>query len=132
MTNDPFRSTFSPEVMSQLFPSDLSDRFFEALYGDAEDGAYDISLAYAGRTDQNLLFELQLNQRPDKCLVCSLTYGLPEVFSRHPLINIKGIVAEIEKRIAPDYTVDSWSLTRTREVSRSLHIVPLEITIKKA
>ena len=82
--------TRSDEILSQdrceqLFPHDLADRFFEALYGDTEEGAYDIRLKFKGQKQDRLEFEFQLKQRPGKCLACNLTYGLPNVFSRHPV-----------------------------------------------
>lgn len=132
MTTDPFRSTFSSETLGQLFPEDLSDQFFEALYGDAQEGAYDIALVYEGGSEEAIQFGLHLNQRPGKCLACNLTYGLPEVFSRHPLINIKGLVGNIASKLGEGYSVADWKLGHTREVSRQLHIVPLTLTLTRA
>ncbi len=66
-------------MMSNLFPKDRTNDFFEALFGDAEEGSYDISLAYAGDNGNTVNFELQLRQRPGCCLACNLTYGLPQV-----------------------------------------------------
>ncbi len=43
-----------------------------------------------------LHFDLQLKERPGKCLACNVTYGLPQVFTRHPVIDLKGVVREIE------------------------------------
>ncbi|VFQ43708.1 pancreas/duodenum homeobox protein 1 [Desulfoluna butyratoxydans] len=129
MSTDTFRSLFTADFLAEVFPADLSDQFFEALYGDAEDGAYDISLVYAGEGDKSLEFELHLTQRPGKCLVCSLTYGLPEVFTRHPLINLKGLVAKIDAALGESATCGEWRIGRTREVSRALHVVPLSISL---
>ncbi len=36
---------FTKKVLQELLPAQRSDEFFEALYGDADEGAYDISLA---------------------------------------------------------------------------------------
>ena len=44
--NRNFGDLFPPDTLRKLFPEDRSDQFFEALYGDVEEGAYDISLAY--------------------------------------------------------------------------------------
>lgn len=129
MITDTFRSLFTADLLAELFPSDLSDRFFEALYGDAADGAYTISLVFAGAGEKSLEFELHLAQRPGKCLVCSLTYGLPEVFTRHPLINIKGLVAKIDAALGDAATCGEWRIGRTRELSRELHVVPLSISL---
>ena len=129
MNTDTFRSLFTSETLAELFPTDLSGQFFEALYGDAEDGAYDISLVFAGADEKALEFELHLTQRPNKCLVCSLTYGLPEVFSRHPLINIKGLVEKIDAVLGEEAHCADWHIGRTRELSRALHVVPLSISL---
>ncbi len=95
MLLDNVNDLFTKEVLNDLLPPHRSDEFFEALYGDPDEGAYDISLAFKeyDSAGKMLLFELQLHERPGKCLACNLTYGLPEVFSRHPLIN----TADIEK-----------------------------------
>ncbi len=129
--SDPFGNLFSEEILQELMPADRADRFFEALYGDVEEGSYDIALAYLGHDhDHNLLrFELQLRERPGKCLACHLTYGLPEVFARHPLINIKGLVEQICARLAGKQSCSRWSLGQTRTRSRNLHAIPLEIRL---
>ena len=82
---------FTDDKLQVIFPKDRADAFFDALFGDAEEGSYDIGLGYAGGTADALNFELRLTQRPGKCLACNLTYGLPQVFSRHPVINVQGI-----------------------------------------
>lgn len=127
MANDRFKEIFTESTLARLFPETKSDEFFEALYGDADEGAYDISLAYVAGDDDMLEFELRLKQRPGKCLACNLTYGLPEVFSRHPLINIKGLVADIEN-LAEGVRISGWKIGHTREKSRQLHTVPLVLT----
>lgn len=121
---------FTKNVLETLFPANKSDDFFEALYGDADEGAYDISLSYVKSDDALLEFALELKQRPGKCLACNLTYGLPQVFSRHPLININGLVSEIARLAGEDSDCADWKFGRTREISRELHIVPLLISIK--
>jgi hypothetical protein len=120
--------TFSPETLTRLFPADRADSFFDALFGDAGEGAFDIDLRYSGCQGKELSFELQLKERPGKCLACHLTRGIPDVFLRHPIINIKGLVQEIGK-LAGNASEPEWSLGRTREVSRSLHVVPLTIRL---
>lgn len=128
MSTDCFNELFNEDALKKLFPETRSDEFFEALYGDAADGAYDISLAYVKADEKALEFELRLKQRPGKCLACNLTYGLPEVFSRHPLINIKGLVSDIEKLTGGDVRISGWKIGHTRETSRQLHTVPLILT----
>ncbi len=123
---------FTKEKLDSIFPPDRADHFFDALYGDAGEGAYDISLLFAKYLPEtrDLLFEFHLNQRPGKCLACNLTYGLPQVFSRHPLINIKGLVQEIEKMLRGKAQCAGWQLGTTREISRSLHMIPLTIRLQ--
>jgi hypothetical protein len=92
MGKDPFDTLFTPDRLEGLFPADRADQFFEALFGDASEGAYDIELRYDGFRDNQLQFAFHLTERPGKCLSCSLTYGLPHVFSRHPVIGVAGLV----------------------------------------
>ncbi len=125
MNQERFKDIFNDETLNKLLPESRSNEFFEALYGDAEEGAYDIRLAFVKADDKNLEFELQLHQRPGKCLACNLTYGLPEVFKRHPLINLNGIVKEIENLAGGDLKIAEWKLGRTKERTRQLHTLPL-------
>lgn len=129
MTTENFDRIFQADVLQKLIPETLADQFFDALYGDASDGAYDISFHYGGNSDHQLTFEFHLNERPGKCLACNLTYGLPEVFSRHPLINLKGLVNKIEGLLDGRHTVSGWKIGRTRELSRKHHIIPLMISL---
>jgi len=122
-----FEKFFTDDELKKLFPEDRSDKFFDALLGDPSEGAYDISLKFKQFSNNNLLFEIHLTKRADKCLVCNLTYGLPEVFSRHPVINIRGLVNEIDILIGRHAKCGKWQLGATREVSKSLHIIPLTI-----
>ncbi len=123
------KDVFTEDVLENLFPRNRSDHFFDALYGDASEGAYDIGLAFKGQSQNRLHFEFQLKERPGKCLACNLTYGLPEVFGRHPIINVKGVVQEISRLLDGRAKCIHWQLGRTREISRKLHIVPLIITL---
>ena len=121
---------FTPDVLTSLFPAERADQFFDALFGDASEGAFDIRLAFK-RHDaaaKTLFFELELHERPGKCLACNLTYGLPEVFSRHPLLNLKGLAAEIGTLIG-NATVKEWRLGTTQSVSKALHTIPLIINL---
>ncbi len=120
---------FTPETMERLFPEERSDQFFDALFGDAGEGAYDIQLAYHSAAEDELRFEFQLTQRPGKCLACNLTYGLPRVFARHPVINVDGVVKMIQKEIDSQARCAGWRLGSTREVSRELHVIPLIIPL---
>jgi len=123
---------FTDDALQKLFPANRADDFFDALFGDAAEGAYDITLKFGGYkpNHQELHFELHLTQRPGKCLACNLTYGLPEVFSRHPVINIKGLVTDINKLVDGQLNCKQWSLTNTKSVSSALHIIPLVIEVE--
>lgn len=131
MTRDRISSLFNEKTLRRLLPASRADDFFEALYGDASEGAYDIELRFNSfdPAARILNFELVLHERPGKCLACNLTYGLPEVFSRHPLINIKGMVAEISELLGELGSCADWRLGRTNPVSKSLHSVPLIIKL---
>lgn len=120
-----FRELFTRDVLKTLFPADRSGRFFDALYGDATEGAYDVSLEFKEHSQDGLHFEFHLKQRPGKCLACNLTYGLPEIFSRHPIINIKGLVQEINRLLNGRDRCTGWRLGFTQVVSGKLHVIPL-------
>ena len=131
MQHKKLNDLFTKDVLEDILPSQLSNDFFEALYGDADEGAYNISLSYKiyDSEQKTLSFELQLHERPEKCLACNLTYGLPDVFSRHPLINIKGMVEKIEALLGGDTKCTSWKLGRTQTPASNLHIIPLIIQL---
>lgn len=124
-----FDEIFTQEALDELLPSGVADRFFDALYGDSSEGAWDVSLGYAGYREGNLFFEFRLQERPGKCLACNLTYGLPDVFSRHPVINVKGIVEKIGELLADKASANQWQIGRTRELSRDLHVIPLAVSL---
>ncbi len=118
---------FTPSYLDEVFPPSKTDAFFEALFGDAEDGAYDIRLRFESQAPAELRFAFHLMQRPGMCLACNLTYGLPQVFSRHPLLAVGKLAQTLcaQVQAAPA----SWELTSTREISRSLHVIPFIIKI---
>jgi len=122
---------FPETALSQLFPAERADAFFEALYGDAAEGAYDIKLSFQGLKKDALEFRFDLHRRPGKCLACNLTYGLPQLFLRHPIIDIEGLVRDIEKRLADKATCSRWELGETREISSELHVVPLTVFLDR-
>jgi hypothetical protein len=124
-----YETIFSPHVLDQIFPSNRADCFFDALLGDATEGAFDISLAYAGESDDRIDFEFRLNQRPGKCLACNLTYGLPEVFMRHPVIDLADVLRQIDSRMINGQKCGEWRIGPTREISRALHVLPLTIKL---
>lgn len=119
---------FTQDYLDTLFPLEMSNKFFEALYGDAEDGAYDIRLEFISANEKRIVLAFNLVKRPGKCLVCSLTYGLPNVFSRHPLINIKGMVKKIEE--GTGIRIKSWRMGDTEEQSTALHTIPFYLNLE--
>ncbi len=129
MNTSAIDSLFTQETLQQLFPKKRTNDFFEALFGDAEDGAYDIELGYGGISGQILKMELKLHERPGCCLACNLTQGLPQVFSRHPIINVTGIVDEVDKLLGDMASCKEWSLGYTEQRSKEMHIIPINITI---
>ena len=46
MPHPDYHALFTPEVLQRLLPAQRADQFFEALYGEIEEGAYDIRLVY--------------------------------------------------------------------------------------
>jgi hypothetical protein len=120
---------YDSRTLAEILPLERSDRFFEALLGDAEEGAYTIVLAFRGKAVNQLQFDLELHRRPEKCLACNLTYGLPEVFQRHPIVDLKGLVGKLENRLAGKAQFETWSLGATEEISMDLHRIPLTIQI---
>ncbi|TVQ95407.1 MAG: pancreas/duodenum homeobox protein 1 [Desulfovibrionales bacterium] len=129
MQPDHYQSIFSPEWLEQTFPVQRSADFFEALYGDADEAAFDIKLAFDGAASGNLYFQFQLVQRPGKCLACNLTYGLPNVLTRHPVINMRGLVADIASALDLPVSTLTWNLGQTDPRHQELHVIPLTITI---
>ena len=101
MNQKALKNLFTRDFCDSLLPPHTSDRFFEALYGDVSEGAYDIRLHCTAIKPETVELGFHLTQRPGKCLVCSLTYGLPNVFARHPLINIAGMIRKIKDAGVP-------------------------------
>ena len=126
---------FTPECLEKIFPSEKTDAFFEALFGDTEEGAYDIRLVLDqegnNSLDGELAFYFELHQRPGRCLVCSLTYGLPQVFERHPIINLKGVVAGLAELARWDLNDVWWRIGTTESLSTALHRIPLVLILNK-
>jgi len=129
MGEETFNDTFTIDTLKALFPENRADAFFDALYGDASEGAYDISLAFKEKSGDKLVFEFHLHQRSGKCLACNLTYGLPEVFTRHPIINVSQLVEAIETLLDGDATLKTWQIGATKEISTELHTIPLIISM---
>lgn len=122
-------TVFTPEWTGRAFPPERTDAFFDALFGDAEEGAYTITLRFVQAGGNGLEFAFDLHQRPGKCLVCNLTYGLPQVFARHPVIDVKGLVEKIALAVNADPAKAVWKIGTTKEISNALHSVPLLISL---
>ncbi len=125
--NDIHKEIFSQEVLNRIFPQKRTEDFFGALLGDSRDGAYDIVLSHTGSSKSQLEFEFQLKARTGKCLKCSLTHGLPDVFLKHPIIDIKNIVKEVCSNI--NVKPKSWKLGTTTQIHEELHVVPITIEL---
>ncbi len=117
-----FAELFDAAWAAQVFPPEKTAAFFEALFGGAEEGAYYIDLSFEKDRGEFLEFVFNLRQRPGKCLVCNLTYGLPQVFSRHPVINAKGLAAAMAEKAGTG--LKKWEMQQTREISSALHQIP--------
>jgi hypothetical protein len=129
MNTDKLPAILNKEELSRIFPKERSNEFFDALFGDASEGAYDIELGYRGVQENTLTMDILLHERPNCCLVCNLTQGLPQVFSRHPIINVEGVVREIDTLLGDDVNCGKWVLGRTEQRQSDLHVIPVIITL---
>ena len=91
-------ATLDQAFLDEIFPAQRTDDFFDALFGGAEEGAYDIRLVCRNVTPVRAQLAFELRQRPGKCLVCNLTYGLPQVFQRHPVLNVAGVAKAVAEK----------------------------------
>ncbi len=131
INNKSVEQILTPEVLQEIFPPQKANDFFEALYGDPEEGTFDIDLALAGNSGERLDLEFRLKQRPGKCMACNLTYGLPQVFSKHPVIDLPGLMQAINSLLPEDTKATDWKLGSTKEVSSELHVIPLSLYLSK-
>ncbi len=129
--NKSVEQILTPDVLQRIFPPQRANDFFEALYGDPEEGTFDIELVLAGNSGERLDLEFRLKQRPGKCMACNLTYGLPQVFSRHPVIDLPGLMREINALIPEGMKATDWKLGSTKEVSSKLHVIPLSLYLSE-
>lgn len=113
-------------VLDKVFSPEKTDAFFEAIYGDVEEGAYDIHLTCKKVEETRAFFNFELRRRSGKCLKCSLTYGLPQVFQRHPLLDIAGVAKELAKNLGWNGAI-KWQLSPVEEINDDLHVIPFEI-----
>ena len=127
MENMDYKDLFTQNALNKLFPDDRTDRFFLALYGDATEGAYDIGVEFKEYRENKLRFEFQLRQRPEKCLACSLTFGLPPILARHPIIDVEGLVQGINHLLDGQTKCTDWQLGMTQVVSGEFHVISLTL-----
>ena len=113
--------------LDKIFPASRADDFFDALFGGAEEGAYDIGLVCREVEAQKVKLAFELRQRPGKCLACNLTYGLPQVFQRHPILNVAGVARDVAAHLGWPAESTKWKLGHTEEVNRELHVIPLVV-----
>jgi hypothetical protein len=73
--------------------------------------------------------ELRLHERPGRCLACNLTQGLPQVFERHPIIDVAGVVDQLAALLDGQADVKNWSLGFTEQRQKEMHVIPLNIEI---
>lgn len=131
MTVADFRNVLDKETLLKVFPAERANDFFDALFGDASEGSYDIALGFNDATESELTLELILTERPGCCLACNLTYGLPQVFSRHPIININGVVQDVDNLLGDSWNCGEWQLAATQQRSSSEHIIPLKVSLSQ-
>ncbi len=129
MDTNTIEAILTPATLQNIFPKERTNDFFEALFGDADEGSYTIELGYAGVNQNTLTLELKLHERPGCCLVCNLTQGLPQVFSRHPIINVSGIVADVDALLGDSINCKEWSLGHTEQRQKEMHVIPISITL---
>jgi hypothetical protein len=122
------------DFLREIFPPGKANSFFEALYGGAEEGAFDIHLISQGFDEGRsmLLLGFRLTERPGKCMACSLTYGLPPVFKRHPVIDVRGIVEKIAGSLSPHWNVMQWDIGATQTIESNVNIIPLGLSLEQA
>ncbi len=114
------------EYLDTLFPAERTDEFFEALFGDPEDGAYDIRLVLSRQEEAKIVLNYELHVREGECLACNLTSGLPLVFAKHPILAVEKTVEQIKEKMAWDSA--NFEIGKTNQFSSELHFIPLIIT----
>lgn len=117
------------QKVNELFPPERTDAFFEALFGGAEQGAYTIQLSLAQVSQNEIKLYFELHRQPGQCLVCNLTHGLPQVFARHPVINVRELSQQICALAGWPVDACTWKLGNTEECSAEMHRIPFFITL---
>ena len=117
---------FTPECLNDLFPIQRTNDFFDALFGDAEEGAYDIRLVVDPEEsdDGELHFYFELHQRAGRCLVSS---AIPSSISKVWSVTLRaapdgnstmyGGASALRKASPARCTASRWCLSRIKENS---------------
>lgn len=113
------------QLLDEIFPPERADAFFDAIYGGAEDGAYDIELICQEVGEERAALRFCLKRRQGHCLKCSLTYGLPAVFQRHPVIDINNVAQAVAHILG--WNNYRWEMGAVVEESADLHYIPFTI-----
>ncbi len=113
------------EYLDTLFPAERTDEFFEALFGDPEDGAYDIKLVLSKQDPEKIELKYELHVREGECLACNLTSGLPPVFAKHPILAVQKTVEQIKDKL--NWNKADFEIGQTNQFSEKLHFIPLTI-----
>lgn len=119
--------------IKSLLPAERVEEFFEAFYF-GEEPAYFLELGLREWNPEagKIVLELRLKARPGKCLACNLTSGLPDVFKRHPILNLAGVAEEVVNRLGDGFRLESWELGWTERLNPDLHVVPMVIRVKRS
>ncbi len=126
---DMLQEIFTAENLQKLLPPERVEAFFEAFYF-GEEPAYHLKLGAGRVSPDRIHLELHLEARPGKCLACNLTWGLPQVLEKHPLLNLPQTVEELEKLLPQGVKVKRWYLGPTEERTPELHVIPLVIELE--
>ncbi len=120
------------QKIKTFLPSERVQEFFEAFYF-GEEPAYDLELGLRDWEPQKglITLELLLKARPGQCLACNLTSGLPDVFKRHPILNLAQVAEDVVRELGDGYELESWELGWTEQINRDLHVVPFIIRLKR-
>ena len=110
--------------LSELFPQEKGEAFFQNQYFGTTDAFFDITLVCEKETSQSVDLLFELHQRHGHSL--SQSYCLGKIFACNPDIDAAGIAAQIAQR--KGWKKFTWKMGMTRELSNSLHGIPFTIT----
>ena len=113
MTTDTIKTVLTKENLEKIFPRQRANDFFEALFGDADEGAYDIELAYREHNGSTLVMDLLLRRLLD----LGIRLARPGEFSERAFLNGKLDLAQAE---AVADLIESGTEAAVRLASRTL------------